>query len=334
MNKVTIKVFFATMLVIFITSLIPEIISYLSTGNFIAENDDVRPHFYMIVIAVFIMIMVFNFIMNQIIYKRINKLNHATKEVMKGNYDVEIEEGSNDEITEVIRNFNIMIKELKANEYQNKEFVRNFSHELKTPLSAIKGYSDLLASATLSKDEEIEYAKIISSEATRLTELSKNMLLISLVDSKVILPKQDNFNVSEQIRNIIQLMQLSWENKKIEFDLTLPDYTIVSNKELLYQVWMNLISNAVKFSPSNSKIIISLDNSDDKLTFLISNEGAVDSLHLDKLFDLFYVSEKSRDNTSSGVGLTLTKKIVSKLNGTIDVKSLNNEITFTVELPN
>jgi len=332
MNKVTIKVFFSTMLIISLSSLIPHILSRVGFGDYGPDFENDRPYFFLMIMAVTVMILIFNFIMNRIIYKRMALLNSATTEVIQGNYDIEIEEGAKDEISDLIRNFNTMIKELKSNEYQNKEFVRNFSHELKTPLSAIKGYSDLMIDANLSKDEQLEYANIISNEADRLTELSKNMLLISLVDTNIIVPKLDEFNVSEQIRNVIQLTQLSWEEREIEFDIELPDKIIMSNKELLYQVWVNLLGNAIKFAPLKSEIKINLEIKEEELIFAISNKGTIEE-DLDKVFNLFFVIEESRTNNSSGVGLALTKKIVNKLNGSIQVKSSNNVVTFVVNLP-
>jgi signal transduction histidine kinase len=333
MNKVTIKVFFSTMLIISLSSLIPHILSWVGYGDYRPDFENDRPYFFLMIIGVTAMILIFNFIMNRIIYKRMALLNNATTEVIQGNYDIEIEEGAKDEISALIRNFNTMIKELKSNEYQNKEFVRNFSHELKTPLSAIKGYSDLIINADISKDEQLEYASIISNEANRLTELSKNMLLISLVDTNVIVPKLDEFNVSEQIRNVIQLTQLSWEEREIEFDIVLPDKIIISNKELLYQVWVNLLGNAIKFSPLKSEIKINLEIKEEELVFSISNKGTIEQEDLDKVFNLFFVIEKSRADNSSGVGLALTKKIVNKLNGSIKAESHNNVVTFVVNIP-
>ena len=333
MNKVTIKVFFSTMLIISLSSLIPHILSWVGYGDYRPDFENDRPYFFLMIIGVTAMILIFNFIMNRIIYKRMALLNSATTEVIQGNYDIEIEEGAKDEISALIRNFNTMIKELKSNEYQNKEFVRNFSHELKTPLSAIKGYSDLIINADISKDEQLEYASIISNEANRLTELSKNMLLISLVDTNVIVPKLDEFNVSEQIRNVIQLTQLSWEEREIEFDIVLPDKIIISNKELLYQVWVNLLGNAIKFSPLKSEIKINLEIKEEELVFSISNKGTIEQEDLDKVFNLFFVIEKSRADNSSGVGLALTKKIVNKLNGSIKAESHNNVVTFVVNIP-
>lgn len=335
MKKVTIKILFLTTLIISLSSVIPNILFYIVSGGESAKPnfESNPPSILGMIIGIAFMIFIFNFIMNKIIYKRMARLNRATKEVIQGNYDIEIEERENDEISELIRNFNTMTKELKSNDYQNKEFVRNFSHELKTPLSAIKGYSDLIINADLSMEEQIEYINIISNEAERLTELSRNMLLISSVDANVIVPKFDEFNVSEQIRNVIQLTQLSWEERKIEFDILLPDKIIISNKELLYQVWINLLSNAIKFSPLEGVIKIELEIKEEELVFTFSNKGTIEVEDLEKVFDLFFIIEKSRTTNSSGVGLTLTKKIVNKLDGSIKALSNNNFVTFIVNIP-
>lgn len=335
MKKITIKIFILSMLVISLSSVILNILYYVASGGKIAkivfENN--HPSFIVMIFGVVFMAFIFNLVMNKIIYKRMAQLNRATTEVIKGNYDVEINEGSKDEISDLMRNFNTMIKELKSNEYQNKEFVSNFSHELKTPLSAIKGYSDLIINENSTKIEKLEYANIISNEADRLTVLSRNMLLISSVDSNIIIPKLNEFNVSEQIRNVIQLTQLSWEERKIEFDILLPDKIIISNKELLYQVWMNLLSNAIKFSPIEGEIKIELEIKESEIVFFISNKGTIELEDLDKVFDLFFIIEKSRTTNSSGVGLALTKKIINKLNGSIKALSSNNNVTFIVNIP-
>ena len=113
MNKVTIKVFFSTMLIISLSSLIPNILFYAGYGDFKPDFENNRPYFFMMIIGITFMILLFNFIMNRIIYRRLALLNNATTEVIQGNYDIEIEEGAKDEISALIRNFNTMIKELK-----------------------------------------------------------------------------------------------------------------------------------------------------------------------------------------------------------------------------
>ncbi len=332
MKRINIKVFFTTMLVITISSFIPNIIIFITQGS-LTINDGERPSVLIMFVAIFMVIMAFSFVMNKIIFARIKKLNAATKEVINGNYDIVIDEGAKDEIADMIRNFNTMVGELQSNEYLSKEFVRNFSHELKTPLAAIKGYSDLIIDSDLPKKELLEYATIISNESSRLSELSKNMLLISLVDSHVIIPKKDKFNVAEQIRNVLQLTQLEWEKKSLNFELNLQDKEIVSNKEMFYQVWINLISNAIKFSNEGNTIKIDLGSDENKMRFEISNDGNIEPHDITQLFNLFYVIEKSRTKHSSGIGLTLTKKIVNKFQGDITVESKDNKVIFTVEIP-
>lgn len=334
MRKVSLKVFFSTFIAISLAGLIPNLIQhFLGDG---IERDPERFERLAIVFAIvslLIVITFFNYFMNKIIVSRLRKLNSATKEVMKGNYDVQIEDHMNDEISEVTSNFNSMVQELNSTEYLNKEFIRNFSHELKTPLSAIKGYADLIHDMDLTKQEEKEYLEIISKETKRLSELSRNMLLISLVDSQTIISKNDQFNITEQIRNVIQLTQLSWESKELDLNLELDEITASSNKELLYQVWMNLFSNAIKFTDEKKEITISLKQTENNILFSISNESPISLEDINRVFDLFFVSEETRNKQSSGVGLTLTKKIITKLDGTITVEKIENNIKFTVTLP-
>jgi len=278
-------------------------------------------------------LLLYSFFIDRVVLKRMTKLNAATKEITKGNYEVFVEPDQRDEITEVIKSFNKMANELQSNEYLNKEFVRNFSHELKTPLSAIKGYADLINQMDLTKEEMIEYSSIISQEANRLSTLSKSMLSISLVDSQNIISRNDEYNIAEQVRNVIQLTQIEWEKKNIQLDLDLEDLIVTSNKELTYQIWTNLFSNAVKFSNDSDPVSIKLESLEDSIKFSITNNGVIDKDDQTKIFDLFFVSEKSRTSKSNGVGLTLIKKIITKLNGDIEFVSENGITTFIVFLP-
>jgi signal transduction histidine kinase len=253
---------------------------------------------------------------------------------MKGNYDFKLEMKQNDELSDLSNNFNRMVKELQSNEYLNKEFVRNISHELKTPLSAINGYAELIHTSTLTDEEIRKYSGIIASESKRLSILTKDILQISLIESKTILHENEEFKISEQIRNTLQLTQLEWERKNIEFDLDLDKIKSTSNKEITFQVWTNLISNAIKFSDDGSIIRITLKVINDNIVFTISNPGNINEEDQAKVFDLFYTSDKNIGKDSNGVGLALTSRIVKKLNGKISLNSLDNNVIFTVTLPN
>lgn len=333
MRKVTGKIILVGFLIMIVSSIIHRVIFELSES--VKPQLSISPTLFLVggTTSIFIAILSFSLFMDRLVLNRIRKLNDATNEVMKGNYDFTLEMNQKDEISTLTNNFNRMVKELQSNEYLNKEFVRNMSHEIKTPLSAINGYAELMINSKLEDKEIKEYATIISSEAKRLSLLAKDILLISLVESQSILQHTESFKISEQIRNVLQLMQLSWENKNIEFDLDLEDVTICSNKEITYQIWTNLISNAIKFSPSDSIITISLKEMNQDIVFIITNQGTINELEQAKVFQLFYVGDKKNNRDNNGVGLTLTSKIIEKLDGTIDLSSSNELVTFTVTIP-
>lgn len=333
MKRLTLKFLIGTVFIMFLSSFIPNLL--WSVFGSVKTPSEVTPRLLLLgrVITVTLTIGMYSVMIDQIILRRLSKLNRATFEVSRGNYDYPLDVSQDDEINDLAENFSKMQEGLKSNEYLNKEFVRNFSHELKTPLSAIKGYSELISTSTLTEEEIKNYSRIISQEADRLSKLSKNMLQISLVDSQSVLHKNDSFNVSEQIRNVIQLMQLDWEEKDIELNLELSDIVIKSNKEFTYQVWTNLISNAIKFSPTSSTIDIELKEENEFVKFIVKNQGGIPLDDQEKIFDLFFVSEASRTQKSNGVGLTLTKKIVTKLDGQIDFSSSDENTVFIVKLP-
>lgn len=333
MKKVTIKILIASFLIMIISSIFPRILWDIYEVNTHGPEMDARLFLIGGFASVFTAISLFGLFMDRVILKRIRSLNEATREVMKGNYDFTLEMKQKDEISELTNNFNRMVNELQSNEYLNKEFIRNISHELKTPLSAIHGYAELINTNTLSNKEIIEYSNIIALESKRLSLLAKDILQISLIESQSILQKGEEFNIPEQIRNVIQLMQLQWEEKNIEFDLDFEKIKSTSNKEILYLVWSNLISNAIKFSDKNSTIKIKLENSSENTVFTISNPGNINKDDIDKVFNLFYVANKSKNRDSNGVGLTLTSKIIAKLDGTITVSSVDGLVTFIVSIP-
>jgi len=144
-----------------------------------------------------------------VVVVRIRKLNNATKEVAKGNFDVSVEvKGSRDELSELTESFNAMSAELKANEYLSKDFVRNVSHEFKTPISVIRAYGELLEQEAKSKviDKKTleEYAEVIISQTDRLTAIIKSMLQLSMLESTTIIKKDDVFKPSKQIEEILR----------------------------------------------------------------------------------------------------------------------------------
>lgn len=280
----------------------------------------------------------FSFILNKTIVARIRKLEKATKTVAGGGFDVNLEVKGFDELSDLCRSFNLMAAQLRANEYLNKDFIKNVSHEFKTPLAAIRAYGELIESETdkknIDRDALKSHCKIIMEESGRLAALSKSILALSLLDSAAIIKKEDNFCPAEQIRCILRLMHKGWSEKKIELDLRLNDFNIASNEQLLYQVWQNLISNAIKFSSDGGVIKIVLtkaegglksDGNQGALYFEIADSGVgIRDEDKEKIFNQFFMSDASRKTEGSGLGLPIVKKIIEKLDGEITFESEEN----------
>jgi signal transduction histidine kinase len=325
MKRITLKMIVAVLIVFFVSTLIPRIIIGL-TNEFPERDLIVSDAFFIgMLISVGLALLLFIGIINRVIVRRIKALNAATEKVIKGDFDIHIHDRGFDEISSLSQHFNVMIKELQSNEYLNKSFIRNMSHEIKTPLAAIKGYADLIVHEDLTQKEVTEYATIIGDAAKRMSTLSYNMLHISKLDSSDIVHADQTFNMTEQIRNVIQLMQLQWEEKQQEIVLDVEEVQIKSDKELLYQVWKNIFENAVKYTPEKGKIEWKLKTTTDDIEVVLTNYGVgVKPDDLDHLYELFYVVEDETDH-GYGIGLSIVKRVLSKLNGTIEFESKEKE---------
>lgn len=267
--------------------------------------------------------------------KPLNELIDATREVSKGNFNVKAKELNHKfGVGELITSFNIMTDELSSIEMFRNDFISNVSHEFKTPIASIQGFAKLLQNEDISKDEKYEYTKIIVEETKRLSHLSTNILKISKLEHQGIIEKKSSFSLDEQIRRSILLLEHLWGKKDIEFDIDLEELTYTGDEELLQQVWVNLINNAVNFSHNGGTIHIQLNQTDDKLIFKVKDNGMgmTDEIK-DRVFEKFYQGDKSHSREGTGLGLALVKGIIDLHNGNIYVESqLNIGTTFTVEL--
>ena len=290
-----------------------------------------------------IIVLAFGYAVNVTLVARIRKLKDATKEVARGNFDIKLEVIGGDEISELTESFRRMTAELKANEYLSKEFVKNVSHEFKTPLSVIRAYAELLeteaAGGTLDPAflETVKaYAAIITAESDRMVRLSRNALELSLLDSTTMIKKEENVCPAEQIRDILRLMHFRWHEKKLTFDLRLDEVKLTANAGLLYQVWQNLLDNAIKYTMPGGTVKITLTHASDGMLFEIADNGiGIRDGDKDKIFNQFFMADKAHNGEGSGLGLPIVKSIVEKLGGGITFESAEGRgTTFRVKLKN
>ena len=192
------------------------------------------------------------------IYKYVHKLIDGLEQVSKGNYNIQLDINKSGPFSEVYDNFNKMVNELNNICYMNEDFINNFSHEFKTPIVSINGFAELLLNTDCSKEIQKKYLTIIYNESKRLSDLSQNTLLLSKLESTGILTDKEEYKLDEQIKQCMILLYYQAELKNISVELNLKKYYFFGNKELINHIWINIISNAIKYTNKNGKIIIDM----------------------------------------------------------------------------
>lgn len=323
---------YATLYILLKILIALEVISFTpKSPRFISANLSL---IFIIIVSLLLGIIISIYLIRRFLYP-INELKKITTKVANGNFDVQITNVPQNEMGELIKNFNVMVSELQKNETLKSDFISNVSHEFKTPLATIQGYATLLQDETLSEDERNKYVNNIIQSTIKLTSLVNNILKITKIDNQKISIEKNYFKLDEQIRESILLFEKEWTNKNIEFDVNLDNLSIHADKELLSNVWNNLISNAIKFSDDNCTIRVSLNQEDNFAVFSIKDSGqGIPEESIPYIFDKFYQADSSHSSEGNGLGLALVKKIVSLSNGSVSVSSkLNEGSTFTIKLP-
>ncbi|MBO5650865.1 MAG: HAMP domain-containing histidine kinase [Selenomonas sp.] len=263
----------------------------------------------------------------------------ATGRIAKGDFAVRVPQPENLVSTEegllLIENFNRMAKELQSIDHMQKGFTGSVSHEFKTPLSSIVGFSEILLEGGLTEDERREYTGLVHEEALRLSRLAENLLRLSRLDAQAIVMRHEDIVVDEQIRQCVILLAERWEAKDISFSLDLPAMPIESDPDMTKQVWLNLIDNAVKYSEAGSTIQITGELAADSICVRIRDEGI--GIPEDKqahIFERFYQCDESHQEKGHGLGLSIVKRILELLGGQIACQSqLGKGTEMVVALP-
>jgi len=251
-----------------------------------------------------------------------------------GHFDERIDLGDEHPLKEMGDTFNSLASELENTEVLRADFVNNFSHAFKTPIVSINGFARLLQCGELSEEEKKEYIDIIAEESTRLANMATNILSLTKVENQTILTDLKEFNLSEQIRHCILLLEKKWTRKEIEISADFQEYIFLGDADLLKQVWVNLLDNAVKFSPIGAEVAVKINRKPHLLEISIINHGpAISETEQKRLFDKFWQGDTSHASEGTGVGLSIVKRIVELHKGMIQVASSEKETIFSVRFP-
>ncbi len=269
--------------------------------------------------------------------KPLKQLIAATKEVKKGNFKVHLDTDGNPqtEMEELIHSFNEMSRELDGIEMFRNDFINNFSHEFKTPIVSICGFAKQLEIEDLTPEQRLEYAKIIAEESDRLAKLATNVLELSRLENQQIVTDKQEFYLDEQLRQCILLQESLWTEKEIEIIPELDEVKLFSNEELLSHIWLNLIGNAIKFTPKGGTVHVGLKERADSVTVMISDTGIGMSDEIrSHIFEKFYQGDPSHHKSGYGIGLTMAHRAAVLCGGSIAVESTTGKgSTFSVTLP-
>ena len=272
--------------------------------------------------------------------KPLRMMNEAAHSLASGDFSKRIYCDSKDEISELAESFNMMTNSLAQLEGMRRSFIANVSHELRTPMTTISGFVDGILDGTIEPEKQQYYLSIVSTETNRLKGIVQTMLSLARLESgeqEINKTSVDLFSMCCSVL-LSQEQRINAKNIEIRGLEEAENLTVLTDNDLCYQVVYNLLDNAIKFTPENGYIAISLLKNDKNEGILkVRNSGqGIAKEDMPKVFERFYKTDKSRslNKDSSGLGLYIVKSIIDLLGGKITVRSLLEEYTeFEVVLP-
>ena len=270
--------------------------------------------------------------------KPIREMVQATRRYAEGDFDIRMNDyGRDDEMGELAASFNNMAESLQQTERQRREFIANISHELKTPMTTIAGYTDGILDGTIPPENERQYLQIISDESRRLSRMVRRMLDVSQLQAMDPLRGGNHFDICESMRRVLISMEKKITDRDLDVDADIPEEPILvlGDNDMITQVIYNLLENAAKFGRPGSTLYLGVTAIDGKARVTVRNLGdTIPAEELPLLFERFHKSDKSRSEDKDGVGLGLyiVKTILEQHKEKISVTSENGVTTFSFSL--
>ena len=267
----------------------------------------------------------------------IREMVQATRAYARGEFDVRMSDSERtDEFGELARSFNAMADSLQETERQRRDFIANVSHELKTPMTTIAGYTDGILDGTIPPEKERHYLQIISDESRRLSRLVRRMLDISRLQSQGM--KMETFDLCESARLALLSMEQKIIDRRLDVQAEIPEDPVLvkGDNDLITQVIYNLLENATKFATAGTALYLGLTVEGEKARVSVGNHGAtIPAEEIPLLFERFHKTDKSRsvDKDGYGLGLYVVKTILAQHKEKIEVVSENGWTVFSFAMP-
>jgi len=286
-----------------------------------------------LIIAILVSIFISDIILNPL-----KKMSSFARKISTGDYSARVEVKTNDEIGKLAESLNYMAYRLYDIEQMRKTLIQNVSHDLRTPLSCIKGYLELLSDSQVTETEKKESINIIGNEVSRMEKMVNDLTKLSILDGKNFELNKVKLDLVDSAKNVVSSMKFGAQAKGLEVIENYPERPvhISGDEKRIEEVILNLLNNSLKFTMKGF-ISVKVKEEKDSVVLEISDTGpGIEEKDLPHVFERFYRGEKSRANDDGGlgIGLSIVKELVYAHNGTIKVESKVNEGTkFTLAFP-
>lgn len=303
------------------------------------ERIDNYEFFLIIDIITFIVLAILMYIISKNLTNPIEKLSNISKDIANGDYSKRSKESkNNDEIGVLVKNFNIMIdvienniKELKYLNESKQRFIDSLNHEIKTPITSIIGYSELLLKGNVNEETKLKALNYINSEAKRLETLNTTLLKLTLIrEEKITMEKVQLIDI---VNSVCNTLRYKLERKNINLNININEVEISVDKQLVIVLLTNILDNAIKACETNAYIDIKGDYTDEKYIVKVIDSGiGIPSDDLNKVKEPFYMVDKARTRKNNGIGfgLSICSEICKVHNIIMDITSQVNKGTEVI----
>lgn len=289
------------------------------------------------VFAIIVSCIVIYYLSQRIIIKPLAKINYVADKISKGEVEKRVNIKSKDEIGTLAKSFNSMADSLEEVENNRREFISNVSHEIRSPITSIKGFIGGILDGVIPKEKENYYLSVAYEEIQRLTRLVNDLLDLSAIEAGQFKLRIEEIDINEIIRICVIKFETKIKEKKLKVDVLMHDdrLYVAADRDRITQVVTNLIDNAIKYGAEEGNVKISTRSKGDKVLVSIFNNGpCIPKEDLKHIWNRFYKVDKSRTSKmSTGLGLSIVRSILTQLGEDIWIENKENQgVTFTFTL--
>ena len=288
------------------------------------------------VISIFITLITI-FLLSKFIVSPLLEMKKVTEQISRGNHENELNTKRDDELGDLARSIQLLSDNLDRLKKDRNEFLSSISHDLKTPLTYLKGYADIARRPNLTNEQRDEYLAIINEEAENVVALINDLFELAKMDENQFTIHKQPVKLNDFFGKISEKFQPAFNEENIKLQIMCaPNIRVSIDAERFRQVISNLLDNALKHSSANTTVSVEVDQNKNGTTITVSDEGeGISEKDLPNIWDRLYRVEKSRSRSTggSGLGLAIVKKIIEGHGGEISVRSkVNVGTTFTIHL--